>query len=307
MKCLVCGSEKIIKRPTRISDFLVEKIWGEREVGKEHKVNLCHCEECSFSFYDRRLTEEESNRLYEGYRGKEYQKIREKHDCWYTEKVNNALNNDRLALEEQRRVISMIANQNIKREIKVALDYGGNEGETFTSQIGTQKKYVYDISDIETKQGIEKVKYYEDLFKYQFDFIMCNMTLEHISYPDQFMKLLYDVGGEETYYYVEVPSENPFESNKFSIWNNIGLLLNPYYSKARLVKTYFQKRNQAYMPMSEHVNFWTPKSIKILMERCGFQVIDVQENYERGVFGKSKVLSILFVKGNQATVKDRIE
>lgn len=296
MKCLVCGSERILKRPTKISDFLVEKLWGEKEVAKRHDVNLCHCGDCSFSFYDRRLTDEESTRLYEGYRGEEYQKIREKYDCWYTEKVNNALNNDSLAFEEQRRVINMIIGQNIKTEIKVALDYGGNEGESFSSRIGTHKKYVYDISDIKTKQGVEKVKSYEELLKYRFDLIMCNMTLEHVSYPDQFMKLLYDVGGEETYYYVEVPSENPFESNKFSIMDNIGLFLNPYYSKVRLVKTYFQKKNQPYMPMSEHVNFWTPKSIQILMERCGFQVIDVQENYEKGVLGKSKVLSVLIMK-----------
>ena len=81
------------------------------------------------------------------------------------------------------------------------------------------------------------------------------------------------------------------------ILDNIGLLLNPYYSKVRLVKTYLQKKNQPYMPMSEHVNFWTPKSIQILMERCGFKVIDVQENYEKGVLGKSKVLSVLGMKG----------
>ena len=69
---------------------------------------MCHCEDCSFSFYDRRMTDEESNRLYEGYRREGYQKTREKYDCWYTEKVNHALNNDSLALEEQRRVINMV-------------------------------------------------------------------------------------------------------------------------------------------------------------------------------------------------------
>ena len=69
MKCLVCGSEKIFMRPTKISDFLVARIWGNEEVAKEHSVNLCHCEECSFSFYDRRLTDDESGRLYEEYRG----------------------------------------------------------------------------------------------------------------------------------------------------------------------------------------------------------------------------------------------
>ena len=114
----------------------------------------------------------------------------------------------------------MIIGQNIKTELKVALDYGGSEGESFTSRIGTHKKYVYDISDVKTKQGVEKVKSYEEL--------------------------LYDVGDEETYYYVEVPSENPFESDKFSILDNIGLLLNPYYSKVRLVKTYLQKKSAIY-------------------------------------------------------------
>lgn len=137
-----------------------------------------------FFFYDRCLAEEESNRLYGGYRGKEYQKIRGKHGCWYTEKINNALNNDSFALEEQRREIGMIVDRNINRVMKVALDYGGNEGGTFTSQIGTLKKYVYDISDVNTKQGIEKVKHYGDLFKYKYDFIMCKIILEHVSYPD---------------------------------------------------------------------------------------------------------------------------
>lgn len=42
MKCLVCGSERILKRPTKISDFLVEKIWGENEVAKRYDVNLCY-------------------------------------------------------------------------------------------------------------------------------------------------------------------------------------------------------------------------------------------------------------------------
>ncbi len=77
MECLVCGSSKISMRKTKISDFLVEKVFGKEDLDKNHDVNLCHCEECSFSFYDRRLTEEESERLYDGYRGTEYQKMRE--------------------------------------------------------------------------------------------------------------------------------------------------------------------------------------------------------------------------------------
>lgn len=122
------------------------------------------------------------------------------------------------------------------------------------------------------------------------------MTLEHVSYPKDFVKLLYDIGSSDTYYYLEVPSENPFEKNKFSITKNLGLLFNTRYSKSRLIKHYFNLRKQSYMPMSEHVNFYTPTAIKTLMTTSGFGVVDIQENYERAVLGKSKVLSVVCKK-----------
>lgn len=148
MQCIICGSSKIRTIETKISDFLVAKIYGEDEVNNTRAVNICHCDQCTFSFYDKRLTDEESDRLYEGYRGAAYQKLREKYDCWYTEKINDAMNNDSVALKEQQRVIEQMVKKHVPTNIRVALDYGGNQGDTFTDLLGTEKKYVYDISDI---------------------------------------------------------------------------------------------------------------------------------------------------------------
>lgn len=298
MKCIICGSDKIRTIQTRISDFLVAKIFGEDEVKNSYVINLCHCEECTFSFYDRRLTDEESNRLYDGYRGREYQKIREKYDCWYTEKINDAINNDSMALREQQRVIEKIVKKNVPINIRIALDYGGNQGDTFTDILGTKEKYVYDISDIPVRGGVKKIGSYQELFGYHFDFIMCNMTLEHVSYPKDFVKLLYDIGASDTYYYIEVPSENPFEKNKFSVMKNIGLFFNTKYNAGRLIKHWFYLKKQPYMPMSEHVNFFTPTAMRTLMTENGFDVIDVQENDERAILGKSKVLSVICKKSD---------
>ncbi len=207
------------------------------------------------------------------------------------------MNNDSMALKEQQRVIVKLIKENIPGKIRTALDYGGNQGETFTELIGTEKKYVYDISDVEIyREGIEKIKEYSKLLEYKFDFIMCNMTLEHVSYPRDFMKLLYDIGSADTYYYIEVPSENPFAKDKFSIIKNIELLFNSNYSNIKLIKHYLHLKGQPYMPMSEHVNFYTPKALKTLVERNGFRVIDIQENYEKGVLGKTKVLSVICKK-----------
>lgn len=274
------------------------RIFGEDEVKTDYNINLCHCQDCTFSFYDRRLTDEESSRLYSGYRNIEYQKSREKYDCWYTKKINDAMNNDGLALKEQQEIIEKMIKENIPVQIKVALDYGGNRGDSFTELIGTDEKYVYDVSGVDTREGVKRIDSYNELFKYNFDFIMCNMTLEHISYPYEFVKMLYDIGSENTYYYLEVPSENPFEKNKFSITNNIKLFLNPNYNNLKLIKHYFHLKKQPYMPMSEHVNFYTPKALKILIERSGFDVIKIQENFEKTVLGRSKVLSIICKKYN---------
>lgn len=208
MNCINCNSNKIKKIDTKISDFLVARIFGEEEVSNTYNVSLCNCEEGTFSFYDRRLTDEESNRLYDGDRNEKYQMMREKYDCWYTKKLNNAMNNDEKALKEQQRIIEKIIKENISKEIKVALDYGGNEGATFTELIGTEEKYVYDISSKDiVRGGVKRIGSYVQLFEHDFDFIMCNHTLEHISYPNDFMKLLYDIGSENTYYYIEVPSK----------------------------------------------------------------------------------------------------
>lgn len=279
-----------------MSDFLAARIFEGEEASKRHDVNLCHCEDCSFSFYDRRLTDEEAARLYRDYRGEEYQKTREKYDCWYTEKVNSALNGDKLALSEQQRVISEMIGRNVPIEIKVALDYGGNKGVTFTKEIGTKERYVYDISGIQPVDGVTRINEYSELAGHDFDLIMCNMTLEHASYPADFMKLLYDAGGRDTYYYLEVPSEDPFAQSKFSISKNIGLLFNKNYSNLKLVKHYFYLRTQPYMPMTEHINFFTPKSLKALLERCGFEAAEIGENIEKSVLGKDKVLSAVFKK-----------
>lgn len=260
------------------------------------KVKLCHCNKCSFSFYDRRLTEKEGKLLYSGYRSDEYQKMREQYDCWYTKRVNDALNNDESALKEQQRVIEKILFGHIHSKIKVALDYGGNEGKTYSKRMGIGEKYVYDISDVPTVEGVKRVEKYDDLYDYNFDLIMCNMVFEHESNPKDLLKKLYDIGTEETFYYIEVPSENPFDKNKFSVLKNISLLTNKYTNIMKLVKHYFNLKKLPYMPMTEHINFFTPKAMEQFMIQGGFKVVTIEENIEKGVLGKGKVLSVLAKK-----------
>lgn len=292
MNCLICGSVNLQTMNTIISDFVMARIDPTFAKHKHNRVvKLCYCRDCTFAFYDYRFSEDEEHLLYRNYRDEEYQKTRETYECWYTKKVNDAINNE--GVGRQQEVIRNMLAQVPHEPIRVALDYGGNRGATFFDELGTEEKYVYDISGVDTISGVVGISEDAELRKHRYDFIMCNMVLEHLTDPNKIMKRLFQLGNSKTIYYIEVPSENPFtKANKFSVLKNLALLSNKNYSWFRLAKYYFQQRRQPFMPMKEHINFFTPKSISAMSENNGFSVVNIQENK----YGNSDVLSILFTK-----------
>lgn len=295
MNCLICNSNNLQIIDTIISDFVMARI--APNIKDNFKTKLCFCKNCSFAFYDYRLNEDEVEKLYYHYRDDEYQKLREQSEYWYTKKINNLINTDVCALEEQKRIIRKIIKDNCIDNIETALDYGGNEGRTFFDELGTKKKYVFDISRVKTVEGVENISNYDDLKKHSYSFIMCNMLFEHLSDPVSVMKKLSTIGGNDTVYYIEVPSENPFlKGNKFSISKHLELAFNPNYNLFKLIKYYLKTKKEPFMPMKEHINFFTVKSMKKMIELNGFKVIDIQENSEKGVLGNTLVLSALFKK-----------
>ena len=297
MKCILCGSNHVQTTDTVISDFIMARICPDfqADCGMNKPVRLCFCKACTFAFYDYRITDAESELIYLDYRGEKYQKTRQKYEYWYTAKVNTALNEDKCALHEQRSVIATILRDNTDMEIKSALDYGGNEGRTFFKSLGTQKKYVFDISGIKTVKGVTGISDFEELKQHHYDFIMCNQLFEHLADFREILSRIRSIGSQETLFYIEVPSENPFTRvNKFSVLHNIGMMVNPLFSPIRLVRSYLRKRRQPFMPMHEHINFFTPRSMRIMLERSGFSVMDLRETPEKTVLGTTTVLSALF-------------
>ncbi len=297
MNCLICGSSDIEAIDTVVSDFVMARICKNFKPGENYKTKLCFCKKCTFAYYDYRFNEEEDYKLYRNYRDEEYQKTREYYEDWYTSRINQLLNSDLIALNEQRKQINTMLSSNTNREIRTALDYGGNEGRTFTDSIGIVKKYVYDISGIQPIKGVHNISKGEDLIKYNYDFIMCNMLFEHLSYPVEVLKRIAKLGDDNTLFYIEVPDENPFiKGNKFSIIKNFKLVTNPNYSLLRLIRFYMKTRRGLFMPMKEHINFYTKKSMQKMLELNGFTVIDMSVTMRKSSLGNAEVLSVLFRK-----------
>lgn len=256
-----------------------ESVRSSRQGGGEnYKTKLCYCRHCTFAFYDYRFNEKEDYELYKNYRDENYQKIREKYECWYTAKVNASLQGSKKRLRQQHEMIKYCMPSHMKQGVKVALDYGGNEGRTFYNELGTEGKYVFDISGVAPIDGVIGITDYEELKKHSFDFIMCNMLLEHVTSPLEILVKLKEIGNPSTIYYVEVPDENPFvKGNRFSIFKNLRLLFDPNYNILRLAKYYFQQKKGPFMPMKEHINFFTADSLKYLLEQNDFTILRLME------------------------------
>ena len=287
--CPICGNKNLKVIPTKISSFVRERIESD-----DIDIRLMHCENCSFAFYDYRFSGEEEKKLYYMYRDDVYQKQREKYECWYTAKVNKALNSDEQALKEQQRVIGKVLKDNGYDAFDNVLDYGGNEGATFIEKWGVTNKYVYDISGCDVLPGITKIESINDIYDLSLDFVMSNMTFEHLTRVTEIIEVFKKIGDDNTTFYVEVPSEFPFSENKYSIKDNFSLLFNRNYNALKLAKYYIHHKKEPFFVMKEHINFYTQESIKQLVESHGFKILDVQENYENAARGRCKVLSILF-------------
>ena len=52
------------------------------------------------------------------------------------------------------------------------------------------------------------------------------------------------------------------------------------------------------MPMKEHINFFTKKSLEKMIEMNNLKVIDIRESFRNSRLGTSEVLSVLFQKSS---------
>ena len=79
---MLCDGEVVRRAWGMAAPFLAQRIWRRAAFA----VDLVECRQCEFVFYNPRLEPEEEARLYEGYRGEEYQRMRFSAEPWYTER-----------------------------------------------------------------------------------------------------------------------------------------------------------------------------------------------------------------------------
>lgn len=262
-RCLICSADSLQRYRAMFAPFVGSRIWRRTSVA----IRLMKCRQCDFMFSDSRFDPDEERRLYDGYRGHDYQALREKYEPWYTADFNAKLSTG--TMEKRRAPLAKIFREHVPSEIKSVLDFGGDRGDLFDGLLPGAQTFVYDISGVEPAPGVKVLHTVDECTQVGFDLVGCSNVLEHVAYPRNLVSDLHRIASPSTLVFVEVPSENPMGMRTYAkrAVQEMWLLFRRPTTAASMLPFRFLRQ------VHEHVNFFSMRALETLMQTCGFTVL----------------------------------
>ena len=289
--CDCCGSEELDLWPALVAPFIAEFVLDARP----ELCELAECRRCGFRFFDRRFDASEVERLYGNYRGDGYFAVRHHHEPWYTRRFNDAFAQDgRMIAERQAQLLSFVGACSSPLSLERVLDFGGDRGQLIPSQIGRNRRVVYDLSDAPPVAGVEKIVDPHLLEPGNFDLAILTGVLEHVSRPRELLREVATlVDRDRGVLFVQVP------------WERIALDLVP---RGELYARYLRALARAprlgrlvdlwstacrvklgvapplgFVKLHEHLNFFDDRSLRALLVASGLRVARCERGMVAGV------------------------
>jgi SAM-dependent methyltransferase len=231
------------------------------------------------------LSQEEIQSYYKSYRDENYFLGRNASESFYTRRVHNELERQ-MGSEERRVALANYLNQKgvsvfQGSEDKSILDFAGGTGRLISDLPGN--KYVFDVSGESPALGVSSITQ-DMLSATRFDLVVCAQMIEHATDPRSQVEDLYSLVKPGGYLYIEVPYNETWRDYSFP-----GLLRDALLSLAKrfewfnilwdIYGTAFRVKFKvlpplAFVPVREHLNYFTPKALVALGESVGGQVVD---------------------------------
>jgi len=263
-QCLCCDSRDIKSSPAVLMPFVAHRIFGYEPIEIDAtwelqtikngvlytRVNSLCCQNCGFLFLDLRFTENQTIRLYDNYRDKNYEELRDSYEPGYKKRNSNLVEGINY-LEERESFIKPFLGSQDSLNI---LDWGGNDGLNTPFNRKHNNIFLYDPSEVKSidVDKIRKVNL-NNFDEHEYDLIVCNHVLEHVTYPDEVLNNFKKVLLKGGHIYLEVPRERLVaESNS-------------------LIPDYIKKRH-----WHEHINFFTEKSLIKLFEKTDLNICSIE-------------------------------
>lgn len=236
---------KRLLRSIRVVREAAKRIYGSSVL-----LEIEICTICSFVQTKIPLPEEGLAKLYADYRSDSYNRERIRYEPEYAS-IASRVGNDDQEVEGRRGGLTAWLTPKLDVDSDFSmLDYGGADGRFLPELQG--RKYVFDISDIATIAGVERVKDEASLGVYSY--VQIAHVLEHVPFPLALTRKACSYLRPEGYLYVEVPQDLSDEA--------VAQLANGGSSMS--------------VGIHEHINNYTAASATKLLEAAGLALIDVQ-------------------------------
>jgi SAM-dependent methyltransferase len=251
------------------------KAWG----GRPELTTLLYCAQCGFRFYDRGLSAQEAQNYYDGYRSEEYYQTRRRYEIFYSRKAHEGTANWLGSADRKRALASVLRQAGAPGHFSATLDFGGGTGHMLLG-IEADKKAVFDLSNDPPEPGIQAFRRQQDLSP-GWDLILSCHVLEHLSNPFDQVKQIADLMSPGGWLYAEVPNqiwrdkESPKALHKawlsWLVQHPIALHMADCVSTAFRVR-YGVLPTLGFVPMREHINFFTETALRELLGRAGLNI-----------------------------------
>lgn len=245
--CVICNSSNVTKKLGLFTPFMSHRMFeypliqvsdGSGVRFLDVFTNAIWCDDCGAVFSQMRPDADELARVYEGYRGPDYNAIRTIFEPNYP-MMNAAIDSDAEWKNRQNLSCDFLEDKVNPATIHRILDYGGDKGQYIPRIFSGSEKFVYDISGVGVEDGVQIVN---DLAAVgQVDFVMASNILEHVSYPQEILADILKVCRPGAFIFIDVPQENP--------------AVTPV------------------LDFHEHINFFTPATVRRLIECMGLSLL----------------------------------
>jgi SAM-dependent methyltransferase len=249
--------------------------------------NLLDCTSCGTSYFSSRYTDAELDKLYSGYRGTDYVRLRRRWEPWYRASVNDAFEPGSAATRS--RVEFMESTLLVGcpgRVFRCIVDIGGDAGQFFPTG-GNGRRILIDPSNKPLPAGVERVVSLDALPEPP-DLMLLAHVLEHVREPVALLRAAGAALAPDGRLYVEVPWDRP-PTSTIHLADSYGRWL-PRLAARRLpfvaadfvsggLRQY--RINRVPLPVvkqSEHLNYFTPDSLVQALAVAGFEAEHVQED-----------------------------
>jgi hypothetical protein len=279
--CLCCESRDLQLFPTLVSPYLAFKAWG----GEPEPTSLVTCAQCAFRFYSRDFTDSEADEYYREYRTETYYEERHRFEPFYTRAVHNETGHWLASAARRSALSATLAQAGTPKEFSSVLDYGGGTG-ALVRDLVAERKAVFDVSEVVPEAKLEHLRVASDVGA-DWELVICAQVLEHVAYPAQLMGAMVAAASPGGFIYLELPNQQwrqPVRPPRgmerwmrFLCRHPRVLLAADVYSTGFRVKT-GALPPYGFVPMREHINFFTLEAMVALASRFALKTIHYQKD-----------------------------